>query len=87
MQDKINIWVSKTTNYLNELTSPLVKNVQDKNHPLGKSYETDDMEELFMSEHTIDIKTPTGNLSLAAVISIEQFGRLAFASACMNLKN
>lgn len=76
MQDKINIWVSKTTNYLNELTSPLVKNVQDKNPPLGNSYETDDKEELFMSEHTIDIKTPTGNLSLAAVLSIEQFGRM-----------
>nr|GEV50766.1 hypothetical protein CTI12_AA229210 [Tanacetum cinerariifolium] len=76
MQDKINIWVSRTTNYLNELTSPLVKNVQDKNLPTGNSFEINEMEELFMAEQTIDVRTPTGNLSLAAVISIEQFGRM-----------
>nr|XP_043624074.1 uncharacterized protein LOC122595713 [Erigeron canadensis] len=76
MQNKLNIWLSKTTNYLNELTSPLVKNVQDKNPTIGNSYEIDDMDELFMAEHTIDITTPMGNLSLAAIISIEQFSRM-----------
>lgn len=75
IQEKLNNWVSKTTDFLNELTSPLVKNVQDKNPTVGNSYEIDDMEELDMAEYTVDIKTPMGNLSLAAVISIEQFGR------------
>ncbi|XP_076888273.1 uncharacterized protein LOC143538645 isoform X2 [Bidens hawaiensis] len=34
------------------------------------------MEELLMTEHTIDTRTPMGNLSLAAIISIEQFSRM-----------
>lgn len=70
MQDHINIWVSKTTNFLNELTSP-----QDKNPPIDNSYETDDVEEVFMTEHTIDSRTPSGDLSIVAIISIEQFSR------------
>ncbi|XP_023730576.1 uncharacterized protein LOC111878302 isoform X2 [Lactuca sativa] len=71
MQDHINIWVSKTTNFLNELTSP-----QDKNPPIDNSYETDDVEEVFMTEHTIDSRTPSGDLSIVAIISIEQFSRM-----------
>ncbi|KAJ9552250.1 hypothetical protein OSB04_016295 [Centaurea solstitialis] len=77
MQDAVNMWVSKTTNFLGEVTSPLVKNVQDKNHTkIGDAYESSDMDEFFMVEQTIDSKTPNGNLSLAAIISIEQFSRM-----------
>ncbi|KAI3815417.1 hypothetical protein L1987_15084 [Smallanthus sonchifolius] len=76
LQDKINIWVSKTTNFVNELTSPLVKNVQDKNPTIKKSYDIGDMEDLLMTEQTVETTTPMGNLSLAAIISIEQFSRM-----------
>ncbi|KAI3788959.1 hypothetical protein L2E82_01742 [Cichorium intybus] len=76
MQNKINIWVSKTTTFLNDLASPLVKNVQDKNPPIGNPYEIDDVEEVFITEHTIDTRTSMGDLSLFAIISIEQFSRM-----------
>ena len=73
------IWTSgyqlKTANYLSDLASALVKNVQDKNPPIGNLNEIDDMEELFITEHTIDTKTPMGDLSLVANTSIEQFSR------------
>lgn len=76
VQDALNMWVSKTTNFLGEVTSPLVKNVQDKNHTMGDAYENSDMDEFFMAEQTIDSRTPGGNLSLAAIVSIEQFSRM-----------
>nr|XP_043627378.1 uncharacterized protein LOC122598993 isoform X2 [Erigeron canadensis] len=76
VQDAFNIWVSKTTNFLNEVTSPLVKNAQDKNHTMGETYELNDMEEFFMAEQTVDSQTPGGDLSLAAIVSIEQFSRM-----------
>ncbi|KAK9077099.1 hypothetical protein SSX86_005435 [Deinandra increscens subsp. villosa] len=76
VQDALNIWVSKTTNFLNEVTSPLVKNGQDKKPTMGNGYELSDMEEFFMMEQTIDGRTPGGNLSLAAIVSIEQFSRM-----------
>lgn len=76
MQDALNIWVSKTTNFFSEVASPLVKNVQDKNPTkMGNAYEMDDMEEFFMAEQTVDGRTAGGDLSLAAIVSIEQFSR------------
>lgn len=75
VQDALNIWVSKTTNFLNEVASPLVKNVHDKNPTMGNTYELSEMEEFFMMDQTIDDRTPGGNLSLAAIVSIEQFSR------------
>ncbi|KAI3805125.1 hypothetical protein L1987_27198 [Smallanthus sonchifolius] len=76
VQDALNIWVSKTTNFLNEVASPLVKNVHDRNPTMGNIYELIDMEEFFMTEQTIDGRTPGGDLSLAAIVSIEQFSRM-----------
>ncbi|KAL7585973.1 hypothetical protein Lser_V15G46115 [Lactuca serriola] len=77
MQDALNIWVSKTTNFFSEVASPLVKNVQDKNPTkMGNAYEMDDMEEFFMAEQTVDGRTAGGDLSLAAIVSIEQFSRM-----------
>ncbi|PWA94488.1 hypothetical protein CTI12_AA056460 [Artemisia annua] len=76
VQDALNIWASKTKNLLNEVTSPLIKNVQDNNPTMGDSYELNDMEEFFMAEQTIDSRTPCGDLSLAAIVSIEQFSRM-----------
>ncbi|PWA65523.1 hypothetical protein CTI12_AA335150 [Artemisia annua] len=76
VQDALNIWASKTKNLLNEVTSPLIKNVQDNNTTMGDSYELNEMEEFFMAEQTIDSRTPHGDLSLAAIVSIEQFSRM-----------
>ncbi|XP_071729871.1 uncharacterized protein [Rutidosis leptorrhynchoides] len=75
-QDALNIWVSKTTNFFNEVTSPLLKNTQDKKPTTGNTYELDDMGEFFLAEQTIDSRTPGGDLSLAAIVSIEQFSRM-----------
>ena len=60
---------------MSEVASPLVKNAQDKNPTTGNAYELDDMEGFFMAEQTIDSRTPGGDLSLAAIVSIEQFSR------------
>ncbi|KAL4580693.1 hypothetical protein LXL04_016894 [Taraxacum kok-saghyz] len=76
VQDALNIWVSKTTNFLSDVTSPLVKNVKDKNPTMGNTYEIDDMDEFFMAEQTLDSRTAGGDLSLAAIVSIEQFSRM-----------
>ncbi|KAF5813790.1 hypothetical protein HanRHA438_Chr03g0113791 [Helianthus annuus] len=76
VQDALNIWVSKTSNFINEVASPLVKNVHDKNPTMGNAYELTDNEEFFMTEQTIDGRTPGGDLSLAAIVSIEQFSRM-----------
>ncbi|GJV87730.1 hypothetical protein Tco_1531668 [Tanacetum coccineum] len=43
---------------------------------MGDSYELNDTEEFFMAEQTIDSRTPRGDLSLAAIVSIEQFSRM-----------
>lgn len=75
VQDALNIWVSKTSNFLSDVTSPLVKNVQDKKPTMGNENELNDMEEFFMAEQTISSRTPGGDLSLAAIVSIEQFSR------------
>lgn len=76
MQETLNLWVSKTQNFLSEVTSPLVKNVNDRNPTLSNTFDTRDMEEFFMAEQTVDSKTPNGDLSLAAIVSIEQFSRM-----------
>lgn len=39
------------------------------------AFDAQDMEDIFMAEQTIDGRTPNGNLSLAAIVSIEQFSR------------
>lgn len=78
MQESLNIWVSKTQSFLTEVTSPLVKNVKDRTPHLKSTFDTGDMEEFFIAEHTIDSKTPSGDLSLAAIVSVEQFSRYIY---------
>lgn len=76
VQETLNVWVSKTQNFLTEVTSPLVKNVNDKKHSLGKNaFDTQNVDDIFMAEQTVDSKTPNGELSFAAIVSIEQFSR------------
>ena len=75
VQEKLNSWLLKTQRFLNEVTSPLVRT-----SPTGKlvtkdAFETQDMDDIFMAEQTINSKTPNGILSLAAIVSVEQFSR------------
>ncbi|KAL7205861.1 hypothetical protein ACSBR2_018725 [Camellia fascicularis] len=76
VQETLNQWLSKTQDFLNEVTSPLVKTVHDRKPTPGNMFDTQDKEDIFMAEQTIDSRTPNGNLSLAAVVSIEQFSRM-----------
>ncbi|KAA8545536.1 hypothetical protein F0562_020320 [Nyssa sinensis] len=76
VQKTLNQWLSKTQDFLNEVTSPLAKTVHDRKPNFGNALDTQDMEDIFMAEQTIDSRTPSGDLSLAAIISIEQFSRM-----------
>ncbi|KAL6964364.1 hypothetical protein U1Q18_035419 [Sarracenia purpurea var. burkii] len=76
VQETLNRWLSKTQDFLNEVTSPLVKTVHDRKANPENMFDSEDTEDIFMAEPTIDSRTPNGNLSLAAVVSIEQFSRM-----------
>lgn len=76
VQEKLNSWLLKTQNFLNEVTSPLVRTGQTRKPVTRDALETQDMEDIFMAEQTINNRTPNGVLSLAAIISIEQFSRM-----------
>lgn len=73
MQESVNQWLSKTQNFFNEITSPFVKTVHNRRPNLPK--DSEDMEDVFITEHTVDSKIPGGELSEAAIVSIEQFSR------------
>lgn len=77
VQEKLNSWLVKTQSFLNEVasTSPLARTDQTKKPVTRNASETQDMEGIFMAEQTINSRTPNGILSLAAVVSIEQFSR------------
>ncbi|XP_055816245.1 uncharacterized protein LOC129885829 isoform X4 [Solanum dulcamara] len=74
VQESLNHWLSKTQNFWNDVTSPLVKTVNDKRTSFHD--DTQDTEEVFMAEQTVDSQTPDGELSVAAILSIEQFSRM-----------
>ncbi|KAJ7968089.1 DUF639 family protein [Quillaja saponaria] len=76
VQEKLNLWLLKTQNFLNDVTSPIVKSGLSKLPDPGNGLEFQDIEEIFMAEQTIDSRTPNGSLSLAAIVSIEQFSRM-----------
>ncbi|XP_057976503.1 uncharacterized protein LOC131163780 [Malania oleifera] len=76
VQGRVNSWLLKTQNFLNEVTSPLVKSGHVRNPDPGKALDVQDMDDVFVAEQTIDSRTPNGNLSLAAIVSIEQFSRM-----------
>ncbi|XP_021286870.1 uncharacterized protein LOC110418460 isoform X1 [Herrania umbratica] len=76
MQERINSWLSKTQHFLTEVTLPLVKNGHSGKPDPGNEIDTQAMEDIFLAEQTIPSSTPNGNLSLAAIVSIEQFSRM-----------
>ena len=75
VQERINSWLSKTQNFLTEVTLPLVKTGHSGKGDPGNEVDTQDMDEIFLGEQTIPSSIPNGNLSLAAIVSIEQFSR------------
>lgn len=75
VQEKLNSWLLKTQSFLTEVTSPLVKTSQTGKPVTEDAFETQDMDDIFMAEQTINSRTPNGTLSLAAIVSIEQFSR------------
>ncbi|XVF00723.1 hypothetical protein REPUB_Repub04eG0026000 [Reevesia pubescens] len=76
VQERINSWLSKTQHFLTEVTLPLVKTGQSGKPDPGNEIDTQDMEDIFLGEQTIPSTMPNGNLSLAAIVSIEQFSRM-----------
>ncbi|XP_044488429.1 uncharacterized protein LOC123213132 isoform X3 [Mangifera indica] len=73
VQDRLNSWLSKTQNFFNEA---LVKTGHSGKPEPGNEFDIEAMEDIFMTEQTIDSNTPSGILSLAAIVSIEQFSRM-----------
>ncbi|XP_058760963.1 uncharacterized protein LOC131634324 isoform X1 [Vicia villosa] len=76
IQERLNVLMSRTQNFLNEVTSPLAKSGQSKKPDPENDIGFQVMEDIFMVEQTIERRTPYGTLSLAAVICIEQFSRM-----------
>ncbi|XP_024022376.1 uncharacterized protein LOC21392703 isoform X2 [Morus notabilis] len=76
VQDKLNVWLLKTQKFLNEVTSPLVRPSKSKKPVPENDIGDSIMEDIFVAEQTINSRMPQGTLSLAAIVSIEQFSRL-----------
>ncbi|MBA0557171.1 hypothetical protein Golob_027219, partial [Gossypium lobatum] len=83
VQERINSWLTKTQHFLSEITLPLVKTGQTGQSGPGKldprnedEVDNQEMEDIFMAEGIIPRRLPNGNLSLAAIVSIEQFSRM-----------
>ncbi|ERN08640.1 uncharacterized protein LOC18436774 [Amborella trichopoda] len=74
--DMVRSWLLKTQHYLNEVAAPLVNTGQNKKTEVENTQENIDLEDFFMAEQTIDSRTPNGNLSFAAIVSIEQISRM-----------
>ncbi|EPS71721.1 hypothetical protein M569_03034, partial [Genlisea aurea] len=71
MQESMNQLLSRTQSFLNNM---IVKSVNDRRPNL--LVENDDMEDILITEQTIDSRTQGGHLSGPAVFSIEQFSRM-----------
>ncbi|KAL5576022.1 hypothetical protein UlMin_017721 [Ulmus minor] len=76
VQEKLNIWLLKTQNFFNGVASPLVRTNPGRKPVPGNGFDESEMEDIFVAEQTIDSRTPNGILSLAAIVSIEQFSRM-----------
>ncbi|KAL0387196.1 UNVERIFIED_CONTAM: hypothetical protein Sradi_2601400 [Sesamum radiatum] len=76
MQESVNQWLSKTQSFFNEVTSPIVKSVHDRRSRSNLQNDSGDMEDILITEQTVDSRTPGGELSEAAIVSIEQFSRM-----------
>ncbi|KAK7302436.1 hypothetical protein RJT34_13326 [Clitoria ternatea] len=76
IQERFNVLMSRTQNFLNEVTLPLAKPGQTRKPDPKNDFGFQVMEDMFMVEQTFDRRTPYGILSLAALTCIEQFSRM-----------
>ncbi|KAE8716922.1 Plastid-lipid associated protein PAP / fibrillin family protein isoform 1 [Hibiscus syriacus] len=78
LQERMNSWLSKTQHFFSEVTLPLVKTAQSGTGKpdTGNEADTQDIEDIFMAQGIIPSSMANGNLSLAAIVSIEQFSRM-----------
>ncbi|PON59194.1 hypothetical protein PanWU01x14_161210 [Parasponia andersonii] len=76
VKEKLNLWLLKTQKFLNEVASPLVSTSQNRKPVPEKAFEDSVIEDIFLAEQTINSRTPQGTLSIAAIVSIEQFSRM-----------
>ncbi|XP_077248842.1 chromosome-partitioning protein, putative (DUF639) isoform X2 [Tasmannia lanceolata] len=76
VQERLNSWFLRTQNFLNEVTAPLIKTAHGIKSDPEDAQEKMEFGEVFMTEQTVDRRTPNGDLSLAAIVSIEQFSRM-----------
>ncbi|KAJ9687363.1 hypothetical protein PVL29_016019 [Vitis rotundifolia] len=76
VQEQLNMWLVKTQSFLNEVTSPLVRTGHGRKPDPANVSDTQDMDDVFVAEQTIQSSTPSGDFSLAAIVSIEQFSRM-----------
>ena len=60
---------------MTDVALPLVKAGQSGKPDPGNEIDTQDMEDIFLAEQTIPSRMSNRNLSLAAIVSIEQFSR------------
>ncbi|KAL3843707.1 hypothetical protein ACJIZ3_001110 [Penstemon smallii] len=74
VQESVSQWLSKTQSFFSEVTYPLTKNAQEKSSNLEN--DSQDMDDILVTEQTVDSRTPGGDLSEAAIVSIEQFSRM-----------
>lgn len=72
VKKNLNKLLLKTHNFVHEMTSPLVKTGKLDD---SKDVDYHDSEDILVGEQTIQSDLLDGNLSLAAVVSIEQFSR------------
>ena len=72
LKRSLNSLLSRTHDFLNEVASPLVKTGKPE---VSNDVEHYDIKDMLVGEQTIPSEMPDGNLSLAAVVSIEQFSR------------
>ncbi|KAL9244329.1 hypothetical protein vseg_018116 [Gypsophila vaccaria] len=73
VKKSLNSLLSRTHNFVNEVTAPLVKTAKPDSSNDDVSY---DAEDIYVGEQTIKSEMPSGKLSLAAIASIEQFSRM-----------
>lgn len=64
----------KTQKFFNEVATPLVSTSQSRK-PVPENALDDSVMDIFLAEQTMNSRTPQGVLSLAAIVSIEQFSR------------
>ncbi|CAO2812934.1 unnamed protein product [Amaranthus hypochondriacus] len=73
VKKNLNTLLSRTHNFINEVTGPLVKTGKPDDN---EDVDLHDSEDLLVGELSIQSELLNGNLSLAAVVSIEHFSRM-----------